>query len=534
MRLCLAVLRSLAASVLRSFFFRLTSIVLLRIHLSWAFVCVLYGVVLFRDYLTSGLLLEHHLLRIPLLFLMAVFYTQTVHVARTVTDYDPLTQLPNRQKLLSLANEALARARRSHETVGLLFLDLDGFKLINDTLGRHTGDQLLKAVAQRLTDGPAKTFSIARPGGDEFAILLDQVPSSQACSGLAEDILRSLETPFALAGREIFVSTSIGIALFPQDTQNAVHLLERAEAATSLAKEQGQNGYQFYFADIKAEAHQRLLVAQSLRKAIYKGELRTFYQPRVHLVTGEIIGLEALIRWEHPELGLVSPERFLATAETTGLIVPMGQWLLQEACSQVKCWQTRGGHAVRLSVNLSARELGQLDLVTLVSQLLKNLNFDPAFLEVEITETLLLHDTAVATEVLHSLKALGIHIALDDFGTGYSSLSYLKRFPIDALKVDQTFIRDLTTSADARAIVRAIIGMAHALKLQVVAEGVETEEQMTWLRDEGCVEGQGFAFSEALPADKIGALLREWPTRCWSPATSPRQLSFFPGITSPT
>ena len=480
----------------------------------FAVVVGLYGFVLYREVRETGVLQEHHLLRIPLLLVMAIFYGRTVESLRTLSEFDPLTGLPNRRTFLTMVTEVLERARKSSQTVAVLFMNLDGFKLINDTLGRKVGDQLLTSVANRLTGGPGRRYRLARDGSDEFAILVDRVPNPQECAHIAEKILRIMERPFNLAGREIFITTSIGIALFPQDAEDADGLTKNADAAMTRAKEQGKNTYQFYSAEINAQAVQRLELWHSLRKALERDELRVFYQPQIDVKTGNIVGLEALIRWQHPDLGLVSPVQFIGLAEETGLIGPIGEWMLRESCKQAKAWHGGANSPVRVSVNISARQLNQLDLVSLIGQTLKETQLDPHYLEVELTESLLLENKETTVKTLHALKSLGISIAIDDFGTGYSSLSYLKRFPIDTLKIDQTFIRDVTTNPDAKAIVKAIMGMALALKLKVIAEGVEKEEQYDLLREEGCQECQGFLFSRPVPAQDMTKLLQEWPSRC--------------------
>ncbi len=484
-----------------------------QMFMFFSIVCTVYGLFLYQEFQETGNLLEHHLLRIPLLVVMAVFYGRTVESLRTLSEYDPLTGLPNRPTFVSMVADAMALARRHHDSVAVFFLNLDGFKLINDTLGRRVGDQLLLEVSRRLTNGPARDHTLAREGGDEFAIMATRISSPQHCSLIAEDLIRSLEAPFTLANREIFITTSMGIALFPQDTEDPDGLVRNADIAMSRAKEQGKNTYQFYSAEINTQAHQRLELAHSLRKALDRQELRLFYQPQVELATGHVVGMEALVRWQHPTMGLLSPHQFIPLAEETGLIGPLGQWALLEACRQVSAWHKTGRAKLRMSVNISPRQLNQADLVSAIGRTLDETGLESQYLEVELTETLLLQDKAHTIKTLQALKSLGVGIAIDDFGTGYSSLSYLQRFPIDTLKIDQSFIRDLTTDPDARAIVKAIIGMAQALKLKVIAEGVENEEQIAVLQAEGCEECQGFAFSRPHPAEEILEVLDLWPSR---------------------
>ncbi len=482
-----------------------------QIFLSLSALGVLYAFVLYREIQTTGVVQEHQLLRLPLLLIMAIFYVRTIASARLLREYDAVTNLPNRPKFLSLARAAINRARRRGDTLAVLFLNLDGFRLINDTLGHGVGDELLRGVATRLTEGPGRGHIVARERSDEFVVLVDHVPTSGACTSLAEEILRTLEPPFSLAGREIFVSVCIGIALFPQDAPDAERLVEKADAAMSRAKEQGQNLYEFYSDDINAQAFRRLQLAHSLRRALYRDELRVVYQPQMDLATGEVVGVEALVRWEHPELGLISPHQFIATAEETGLIVQIDQWMLRESCRQVKAWHETTGHFISLSVNFSARQLNQIDMASLIGETLTQTRLQAQYLELELTESFLLRDTERTVTTLDSMKALGIRLAIDDFGTGYSILSYLKRFRIDTLKIDQSFIRDVPANPDSVAIVKAIIWMSHALKLKVIAEGVEREEQISLLREFGCHECQGFAISRPLPALDIVHLLRQKP-----------------------
>lgn len=489
-----------------------------QIFLSLSALGVLYAFVLYREVQITGVVQEHQLLRLPLLLIMAIFYVRTIASARLLREYDVITNLPNRPKFLSLARSAVARARRTGDTLAVFFINLDGFRLINDTLGHRVGDALLGAVATRLTEGPGKGHILARERSDEFVLLVDHAPTSDSCTQLAEEILRTLEPPFSLDSREIFVSASIGIALYPQDAPDAERLVERADAAMARAKEQGQNLYEFYSDDINAQAFRRLQLAHSLRRALYKDELRVVYQPQVDLRTGRVVGVEALVRWEHPDLGLISPHQFIATAEETGLIVQIDQWMLRESCRQVKAWHEATGHRISLSVNFSARQLNHIDMASLIGETLTRSRLQPAYLEIELTESFLLRDTERTVTTLDAMKALGIRLAIDDFGTGYSILSYLKRFRIDTLKIDQSFIRDVPANPDAVAIVKAIIWMSHALKLKVIAEGVEREEQITLLREFGCHECQGFAISRPLPGPELAQLLQHRPYHLLSSA----------------
>ncbi|MGH7205433.1 MAG: putative bifunctional diguanylate cyclase/phosphodiesterase [Nitrospiraceae bacterium] len=476
-------------------------------------VCAIYGMLLYREVRLTGVLLEHHLLRVPLLLIMAIFYSRTVESVRNLSQYDSLTGLPNRLQFRRLVSKGLAHTGYAKHQIAILSLDLDGFKLINDTLGYRVGDQLLKGVAARLKQCLEKSHTLARHGGDEFIILLEDASSSEQVARLAKEIIGTIAPAFRLADREIFITTSIGIALYPQDAGDADSLIKNADAAMSRAKQQGKNVYQFYSADMNTIAYERLELENSFRKALAREEIVSYYQPQVELATGRIVGLEALARWKHPDLGLVSPTQFISIAEETGLIVPLGDWMLRKTCTQVNAWHDGALPTVKLTVNLSARQLKQPNLVEMVSQTLQETGLNPKYLELELTESILMQDTELNSGTLRELKSLGIRLSIDDFGTGYSSLSYLKRFPIDTLKIDQTFIRDITTSHDAEVIVTAIIAMARALKLKVIAEGVENEAQLALLGELGCHEAQGFVHSQPLPAAEMEELMRKWPSR---------------------
>ncbi|MER3424253.1 MAG: hypothetical protein C4293_14545, partial [Nitrospiraceae bacterium] len=474
-------------------------------------VCLIYGMLLYQEFRQSGVILEHHLLRIPLLLVMALFYSRTAESARKLAAYDSLTGLPNRHQFLRIATQALAAARRDKRNLALLLLNLDGFKLINDTLGHATGDQLLKGVATRLTECVQRSGTIARHGADEFAVLLEEMLSSEHASYLAKMILSTMAAPFLLDGREIFVTARIGVALYPQDADTAATLIKNAGAALSHAKEQGQNRYQFYSADMNTRAQKRLTLENALRKAIEQEDLQVYYQPQIDLTTGRIVGLEVLARRQQSELGSVPPAQFIPVAEDTGLIVPIGEWVMRKACLQIKAWHKEGWSTMQLSVNLSPRQFKQPNLVKMVEQVLLETGLPSRFLELEITESVIMQQAEATIGTLRDLKSLGIHLSIDDFGTGYSSLSYLTRFPIDTLKIDQAFVKDLATNSDAEAIVTAVIATAHALKLQVIAEGVEHTDQATFLSDRGCHKAQGFLFSQPLPAGKMAEFIRAWP-----------------------
>jgi len=421
---------------------------------------------------------------------------------------DTLTELPNRRLFIEDLKRKIATAHHNNTRLALLFLDLDGFKIINDTLGHDAGDLLLQAVAQRLGDLVRTDDMVARLGGDEFTILLEGVSRSQDAAGVAEKILEDLSRPFTLNDKEVFVTGSIGISLYPSDGNDIGSLIKNADTAMYRAKEHGRNNYQFYTADMGAKALERLVLESHLRKALERNEFTLHYQPQIELQTGDITGFEALLRWDHPELGLVSPGEFIPLLEETGLIVRVGEWVLRAACEQNKLWHNAGLGPFRMSVNLSGRQLGESNLAGSVAGILERIGLDPTLLELEITESAIMSNTQMAGETLDALHAKGISLAVDDFGTGYSSLSYLKRFPINTLKIDRSFVRDVPGDADDVELVKTIIAMAHSLKLEVIAEGVEHTDQLIFLRDQGCMVMQGFLFSRPLPVEDIEEFLK--------------------------
>ncbi len=424
-----------------------------------------------------------------------------------MAQYDHLTGLTNRALFQDRLEQALARAKRSGALVALMFLDLDRFKAVNDTLGHGTGDLLLKKVAERLEGSVRETDTVARIGGDEFGIILEGLTEAQDAALVARKIIDKLVQPFVLDGHEVFVTTSIGIAVYP--SSNGDSLLTDADSAMYCAKEQGRNTYRFHTPEMNAQVRERLNMESKLRRALDQEEFLLYYQPQVDLTTGMIVGTEALLRWQHPELGLVSPGKFIPVLEDIGMIVRVGEWVLQTACRQSKAWQRDGFPPLRMAVNISARQFSRRDLIDTVAGVLTETGLDPNYLELEITESLLMEDIKANSRLLDELKTSveGLRVSIDDFGTGYSSFSYLKTFPIDLLKIDQSFIRDITTNSDDAAITTTIIVLAHNLRLKVIAEGVETEEQMTYLREKGCDEAQGFYFSRPLPADEFTKLL---------------------------
>jgi diguanylate cyclase (GGDEF)-like protein len=426
--------------------------------------------------------------------------------------YDPLTGLANRALFQDRLQQALARADRDDETVALMLLDLDHFKAVNDVLGHAGGDELLKEVANRIGGRVRESDTVARLGGDEFAIVLEEMTDAQDAAPVAQDILDALSESLVLDGHEIPVTASIGIAVRPPSEGD--RLLKDADAAVYRAKERGRNTYEFYAEEMNVRAFERLTLRNMLRRALKEEEFLLHYQPQVDLATGAIVGAEALVRWSQPDSGLVPPARFIPVLEDTGDIVGVGRWIMRAACRQNRDWQDSGVAPLRVAVNLSARQFSRGGLVSTVADVLEESELDPSCLELEITESLLMEDLNTSLQILGELQntAEGLRVSIDDFGTGYSSLSYLKSFPIDLLKIDQSFVRDIPGDPDDAAITAAIIRLAHSLRLGVIAEGVETEEQAAFLRELGCDEAQGYYFSRPLPADEFAELLRRGGT----------------------
>ncbi|TCV89658.1 EAL domain-containing protein [Sulfurirhabdus autotrophica] len=426
-----------------------------------------------------------------------------------LVNHDALTGLSNRTLLQDRLSQAISYAARSEKQVAVMFIDLDRFKNINDSLGHDIGDKVIVEAGHRLLSTVRDGDTVARLGGDEFVVVLTDIASELDVSMVAHKALDSLSQPLAMNGTEFYPTASIGISLFPRDGHNAQVLLKNADTAMYRAKDAGRNNYQFYAQDMNARAMDRLTLESGLRRALERKEFILYYQPKVNLVSGEIEGMEALLRWQPPGQKMVSPLDFIPIAEETGLIVPIGEWVLRTACAQYAAWKNAGVNVCRIAVNLSARQFMQQNLVEVVSRVLHETECDAAGLELEITESIIMENPDAAVETLRTLSNMGIKLAIDDFGTGYSSLSYLKRFPIGYLKIDQSFVRDITTDADDAAIATAVIALAHSMKLQVIAEGVETAEQLQFLRDHNCDQMQGYFFSPPLPAEQVVKLLKE-------------------------
>jgi diguanylate cyclase (GGDEF)-like protein/PAS domain S-box-containing protein len=429
---------------------------------------------------------------------------QIAHMSR----HDALTDLPNRVLFREHMDQNLARVRRG-ESLAVLCLDLDYFKSINDTLGHAVGDAMLRAVADRLRDCVRETDTVARLGGDEFAVLQVGARQPADATGLAQRIVEALGKPFDLAGHQLVIGASVGIAVSPNDGDDPDQLMKNADLALYRAKEDGRNGFRFFEPEMDAKMRWRRSLEADLRKALTQGEFELFYQPVVNLRQNEITGLEALLRWRHPERGMVSPADFIPLAEEIGLIIPLGEWVLRKACAEAATWSSR----VTVAVNLSAVQFKNKNLVATVVSALAASRLPPGRLEVEITESVLMQDNETILDILHQLRDIGVRISMDDFGTGYSSLSYLRRFPFDKIKIDRSFVRDVAMRGDSLSIVRAVTGLGSSLGMVTTAEGVETAEQLNVLRAEGCTEVQGYLFSPPRPASEIEKILREFGGR---------------------
>lgn len=430
-----------------------------------------------------------------------------------LAQHDFLTDLPNRVLLTERLTQAISLAERHGNQVALLFLDLDHFKHINDSLGHTVGDQLLQSVAERLRGCVRLSDTVCRQGGDEFVILLAEITRFHDTTLVAEKLLAAFALPHVIDGQELHITLSIGISVYPDDGTNVETVMQNADTAMYHAKANGRNTYQFFTTAMNTDAIRRQQVEGSLRRALKLGEFVLHYQPQVDLASGLMTGAEALIRWLDPRLGLVYPGQFVSIAEESGLIVPIGQWVLREACRQTQAWLKHGLPALTVSVNISALEFRHKGFLEGVILILKETGLPAAHLELELTESILMLDVGGSAAVLETLKGMGVKLAIDDFGTGYSSLSYLKRFPIDTLKIDQSFVRDVPADADDATIVSAVIGMAASLKRRVIAEGVETQEQLSFLQAEHCIGGQGFLFGEPLPAADFAHLWLH-PEKC--------------------
>ncbi|NWB89096.1 phosphodiesterase DibA [Pseudomonas gingeri] len=425
------------------------------------------------------------------------------HELAQLANYDPLTGLPNRLLFTDRASQALASAQVHKRGCALLLIDLDHFKIINDSLGHNVGDQLLKAVGDRLQHLFGSGISLARLGGDEFAVLAENCPQVVQAAALAQRVIEGLKEPFQLDGHQLFISASIGISLFPSDSLNAEQLLRNADSALFKAKSAGREGYALYTEELTAHAQHRVEMAGELRRALEQDELRVYYQPVHDLSNSRLIGVEALVRWEHPQRGLVSPGEFIPIAERTGLIAEIDAWVMEQSCRQMCQWLQEGVELSFIAVNVSSRLFARRELYQQVAKVLDDTGLDPALLELEVTESAVMDDPEVALEQLHRLRELGVSLAIDDFGTGYSSLLRLKRLPVQKLKIDQGFVAGLPWDEDDAAIVRVVIALAQSMGMQVQAEGIEQADQARFLLDQSCDLGQGYWFGRPMPADQL-------------------------------
>jgi len=431
-------------------------------------------------------------------------YRQKIH---QMAFYDTLTALPNRSSFNERLKRMLAEASWHGQQAVVMLLDLDRFKAINDTMGHPAGDELLRVAAIRLTECVRADDMVARLGGDEFAILLPEMPAGTDLGKIAGKILDAFRNPFVLEGNEVFVSASMGIAVYPDDSNDADDLIKQADTAMYLAKRSGRNNFRFYSKELTVLASERFALESELRRAVERNELELYFQPKVWLADGALIGSEALLRWNHPQRGMVQPDQFISIAEDSGLILEIGEWVFREACQAAQAWNAPDMPLHKVAINLSARQFQSGDLAKTVSRILEETNCLPEWIELEITESMLLDEHGEVLQILNQFQELGIAIAIDDFGTGYSSLSYLARYPINTLKIDRLFVSSIAEDPHRAELVRAIISIAHSLGLIVVAEGVDTQEQAAYLRERGCQIAQGYLYSKPMPRSVFQSLL---------------------------
>ena len=454
-----------------------------------------------QDYLVKGKLDRELLLRSMQYSIERKRYQEQLEYQ---ANYDALTGLPNRNLLHDRLRQSVF-AQRYVRSIGVVFLDIDHFKFVNDSLGHNTGDKLLQRVAERLTETVRDGDTVARLGGDEFILILNDQTGQEVIYRAMQRIITRIAEPISVDGQELMVTCSAGVSLYPQDGPDVETLLKNADTAMYRAKEKGRNNFQFYTAEMNRQVNERLKTETSLRRALERNEFEIYYQPRIDVRSGALVGCEALLRWRHPERGLLLPERFIALAEETGLIVPIGEWVLKRACAQAQAWQKDGCAPIAVSVNLSMRQFRQEGLANAVDEALRQSGLDPRLLEMELTESLIMQDTDAAIRILLRLREIGVELSVDDFGTGHSSLSYLTRLPISALKIDQSFVQEVKGygRADEGIVAQAIISLARNLKLKVVGEGVETEAQFEFLKKHDCDEVQGFHFGRPMPAPEF-------------------------------
>ncbi|MCZ8516332.1 EAL domain-containing protein [Paenibacillus filicis] len=454
------------------------------------------------------------LITAPLLYFVITDIRQREFTEKQLTFlafHDMLTGLPNRQMYQESLTKRIAGSKGSGRKLAVVFIDLDRFKNVNDTFGHAFGDQLLIEAAERLKYGLRSGDRVSRQGGDEFTVLIENIDHAEDAEKVAQKMIHLLNQPFAIEGHELRVGCSIGIAMYPDDGEDAITLMKNADTAMYRAKEAGKNSYRFYLAEMNETVIQKLVMEEWLNKALEYEEFVLYYQPQVDIFTNRMNGMEALLRWNHPRLGLIPPGEFIPLAEETGLIIPIGEWVLRTACKQNKAWQDAGHPPLKMAVNISPIQFHRSEFVNVVLDALDESGLAPEYLELEITEGIAMYHVDQVIHKLQTLRNLGVQISMDDFGTGYSSLTYLKRFPIHKLKIAQQFVRDITVDPDDAAIVQAIMAMAHSLKLNVIAEGVETEEQLAFLLDIRCKEIQGYIYSKPIPAQEFMKLLERMP-----------------------
>ena len=432
-----------------------------------------------------------------------------VHLAH----HDALTDLPNRVLLIDRLNQLIKSAQRGKSKVAVVFIDLDRFKEVNDSLGHDAGDLLLQTLAKRLSKAVREEDTVTRIGGDEFVVVFQGLHDVQDVAALAQKLLSLLVEPVTLNGYDLTVTASMGISLYPDDATSGPEMIRNADAAMYQAKSAGRNAYQFYTTDLNKRALEMLTMENALRRAIERHEFVLHYQPQVDIISGSVVGAEALIRWNHPDLGLLMPGKFISIAEERGLIVPIGRWVIEEAVRQAAIWQN-SGPSIPIAVNVSAVQFRRKDFVEHLANSVRKHGITSDRLELELTEGIVMRDAETTVEILQRLHDMGFQLSIDDFGTGYSSLSYIRRFPINTIKIDHSFVWDATHDESAGRVVTAIIGLARSLKLKVIAEGVETWEQLEMLRAQGCDRAQGFLFSRALSSEEFARVVREWKPKC--------------------
>ncbi|WP_455219684.1 putative bifunctional diguanylate cyclase/phosphodiesterase, partial [Kaarinaea lacus] len=421
--------------------------------------------------------------------------------------HDSLTGLPNKNKFAEQLEESINRCIRSGHQFALMFVDLDRFKIINDSMGHDAGDQLIRITGERLSGLIRDNDTLFRWGGDEFTIILEDIEDPESVASIAERIIIGMTGPIAIGKQEIIITTSIGIAVYPGDSNTSEALIKNADAAMYHAKGSGRNRYEFYTPEMNARAQERLELESGLQKALQNEEFVLHFQPKYCADSNKLLGVEALIRWQHPSYGLVMPDRFISSLEENGLIIAVGEWVLRSACAQNKMWQDAGLEPVTMSVNISAVQFRNAKLIDTVARVLEETGLEPRYLELELTESMFISNTEAAIDSMNLLKDLGVSLSIDDFGSGYSSLSYLKRFPVDYLKIDRSFIKDIEINRKDAAITSAIAGLAHSLNMRIVAEGVESEGQLNYLKSQGCQELQGYLFSRPVPAAEVSEQL---------------------------